>query len=76
LKYTLDLESIFTGREASTKMHQNQFSLKTVILTLNNKRLEAVRKRRPRSGGRGFIQCGHFSDKGVLQVCTAALFGE
>jgi len=37
-----------------------------------------VHERRPQSGGRGFVQCGHFADKegrGVLQMRTSALFG-
>jgi len=34
-----------------------------------------VHKRRPQSGRRGFVQCGHFSDKGALQMWTSELFG-
>jgi len=39
--------------------------------------LRAVLKRRPQSGGKGFVQCGHFADKGngVLQMRTFAHFG-
>jgi len=38
--------------------------------------LGAVHKGRPHSGGRGFVECGHFADKerGVLQMRTSALF--
>jgi len=28
--------------------------------------LEAVHKRHPQSWGRGFVQCGHFADKGFF----------
>jgi len=36
--------------------------------------LGAVHKGRPQSGS-GVVQCRHFSDKGVLQIWTSALFG-
>jgi len=34
-----------------------------------------VHKTCPQSGGRGFVHCGHFSDKGILQMRTSVLFG-
>jgi len=42
---------------------------------MNDFNLVTVHKRCWQSGGGGYVQCGHFSDKGVLQIRTSALFG-
>jgi len=35
----------------------------------------SVHKRCPYSGGRWFVQCRHFADKGVLQMRIFVIFG-
>jgi len=46
-------------------------------ILLKNRPEKAVHKRRPHSGGRGLVQCGHFTDNegGGSSEAESALFG-